>query len=190
MISNGVLHHTSDPEGAFRSIARLVAPGGYVLFGLYHAYGRLITDARRVLFSLSGDRFKWLDPRLRTADRGAAKRESWFRDQYKHPRESKHTIGEAIRWLRGVGFDFVTSIPHSKPFRQLSSETNLFAPEAPGNLFERTLVELGMIARGSQEGGFFIIIGRRPVGGADAGPAVGPLDTLPREGSAYTAGDR
>lgn len=162
VISNGVLHHTSDPEGAFQSIATLVAPGGYILFGLYHTYGRLITDARRMLFNLSGDRFKWLDPRLRTADRGASKREAWFADQYKHPHESKHTIGEGIRWLDSVGFDFVKSIPSSKPFRPLARDTNLFEPEEPGNTFERLMVELGMAARGSQEGGFFIIIGRRP----------------------------
>lgn len=162
VISNGVLHHTSDPEGAFRSISRLVAPGGYILFGLYHKYGRLITDARRALFNLSGDRFKWLDPRLRTADRGAAKREAWFADQYKHPHESKHTIGEGLRWLDAVGFDFVKSIPASKPFQSFGQKTNLFEPDEPGNAFERMAVELAMIPRGSGEGGFFIIIGRRP----------------------------
>ena len=53
VISNGVLHHTAEPFRAFRSISTLVKPGGYILVGLYHRWGRLITDfRRRVLRSL------------------------------------------------------------------------------------------------------------------------------------------
>ena len=162
VISNGVLHHTSDPFLAFESISRLVKPGGYILVGLYHRYGRLITDTRRVLFRLSGDRFKFLDPNLRRESTSAAKKQAWFADQYKHPHESKHTIGETLRWLDAVGFRFVKSIPISKPFRTFAPDERLFAPDEPGNALERLLVELGMVASGSREGGFFIVIGQRP----------------------------
>ena len=65
VISNGVLHHTSDPKGGFQSISRLVKPGGFILIGLYHYWGRLITDTRRQIFKYSGDRFKSLDPNLK-----------------------------------------------------------------------------------------------------------------------------
>ena len=61
VISNGVLHHTSDPLLGFKSIARLVKPGGYILVGLYHRYGRLATDIRRALFRATNDRFMFLD---------------------------------------------------------------------------------------------------------------------------------
>jgi SAM-dependent methyltransferase len=47
VISNGVLHHTGDPMGGFRSISRLVKPGGVIVIGLYNTIGRLTTDARR-----------------------------------------------------------------------------------------------------------------------------------------------
>lgn len=162
VISNGVLHHTSDPFLGFRTISTLVKPGGYVLIGLYHRYGRLITDFRRHLFRLSGDRFTFLDPNLRADGFAAeAKRRAWFMDQYKNPHESKHTIGEVLGWLDEIGFDFVKSVPRSKPFHPISDEERLFEPEAPGNAFERTLVELGMIRSGSREGGFFTVIGRR-----------------------------
>jgi SAM-dependent methyltransferase len=160
VISNGVLHHTPDPRGAFKSIAALVKPGGYVLIGLYHRYGRLITDFRRVLFGLS-ERLTFLDPNLRKGDRTSGRWRAWFMDQYKHPLESKHTIGEAISWLDESGFSFVKSIPRSKPFQPLSGDVQLFEAEAPGNAMERLAVELGMILRGSREGGFFTIIGRR-----------------------------
>ncbi|UCE86717.1 MAG: methyltransferase domain-containing protein [Deltaproteobacteria bacterium] len=162
VISNGVLHHTSDPFEAFRSISTLVKPGGFILIGLYHRYGRLITDARRLLFRLTRDRFTWLDPNLADADRSDAKRRAWFADQYKHPHESKHTIGETLGWLKEIGFSFVSSIPRSKPFRPVAESDDLFSPEEPGNALERLLVELPMVFRGSREGGFFIVIARRP----------------------------
>lgn len=164
VVSNGVLHHTSDPRAAFHSISRLVVPGGYVLVGLYHRYGRLITDARRVIFRLSGNRFKSLDPQLRKREAAAGRHEAWFKDQYKHPHESKHTIGEVMAWLREIDFEFVTSIPSSKPFQPFDPNHPLFEAETPGNALERLFVELGMARRGSQEGGFFVVIGRRPAG--------------------------
>jgi SAM-dependent methyltransferase/uncharacterized protein YbaR (Trm112 family) len=161
VISNGVLHHTANPFLAFKSIASLVRPGGHILVGLYHRYGRLITDTRRVLFRISGDRLKFLDPNLRKAQSSAEKKQAWFMDQYKHPHESKHTIGETLGWLRQLNFDFVKSIPRSVPFRPFSAAERLFEPEEPGNALERAMVELGMTFRGSQQGGFFIVIGRR-----------------------------
>jgi SAM-dependent methyltransferase len=164
VISNGVLHHTSDPRGACESISRLVRPGGYLLVGLYHRWGRLITDLRRFLFDVSGDRFTSLDPNLRNEDKSSAKRRAWFMDQYKHPHESKHTIGEAIGWMRDLGFDLVRSIPHTRPFVPFTDAAKLFQREQPGSWLERTMVELGMAFQGSREGGFFIVIGRRPGG--------------------------
>ncbi len=161
VVSNGVLHHTSDPFLAFQTISRLVKAGGYILVGLYHRYGRLITDFRRRLFNVSGDRFKFLDPNLRKEDSSTAKKRAWFADQYKHPHESKHTIGETIGWLEDIGFDFVTSLPYSKPFRGFSSSVRLFEPAEPGNAAEQLAVELGMLFKGSREGGFFIVIGRK-----------------------------
>jgi ubiquinone/menaquinone biosynthesis C-methylase UbiE/uncharacterized protein YbaR (Trm112 family) len=162
VVSNGVLHHTSDPFLAFETISRLVKPGGYLLVGLYHRYGRLITDFRRKLFNLSGDRFKFLDPNLRRQSSSTAKKQAWFADQYKHPHESKHTIGETIGWLGEIGFDFVTSLPYTKPFQDFSADVQLFEPAEPGNGLECLAVELGMIFEGSREGGFFIVIGCKP----------------------------
>lgn len=162
VISNGVLHHTADPFLAFRSIARLVKPGGYILIGLYHRYGRLVTDARRLIFRLSGNRFKGLDPNLRRRESSDAKKGAWFADQYQHPHESKHTIGETIDWVKEIGFEFVRSIPSTKAFQPFSMQQSLFEPQPPGHALERRLVELGMARSGSREGGFFIVIGRKP----------------------------
>ncbi len=163
VISNGVLHHTSQPFVAFESIAKLVRPGGFVLVGLYHRYGRLVTDARRLVFRYTRDRFTSLDPNLREGGMEGAKRRAWFMDQYKNPHESKHTIGEVLGWLRRTGFDFVTSIPRSRPLQSVGERHPLFEREAPGSFLERALVELGMIRHGSREGGFFLVIGQKSV---------------------------
>ena len=61
VISNGVLHHTSDPFLGFKSISNLVKPNGYILIGLYHKYGRLATDLRRVIFNITKDKLNsWI----------------------------------------------------------------------------------------------------------------------------------
>ncbi len=161
VIANGVLHHTSNPLLGLESISRLVKPNGHAIVGLYHRYGRLITDLRRLVFRASGERFTFLDPNLRSRDLGSEKRRAWFRDQYRHPHESKHTIGEVIRWLERTGFQFVKSFPPSKPFQPVSETEALFDPEEPGNRLERFAAELGMTLRGSREGGFFVVVARK-----------------------------
>jgi SAM-dependent methyltransferase len=162
VISNGVLHHTSNPVLGFQSISRLVRPGGYILIGLYHKYGRLATDVRRWLFNATNDRFLFLDRHAVDQHVSAGKRKSWFMDQYKNPHESKHTVGEVLGWLKQIGFDFVHAIPKTVPFTELEENEKLFKPERIGTPFERLLVNLGMMISGHREGGFFIIIARRP----------------------------
>jgi SAM-dependent methyltransferase len=161
VVANGVLHHTSDPLLGLESISRLVKPNGHAIVGLYHRYGRLITDLRRLVFRASGERFSFLDPNLRRTGLGSERRRAWFRDQYRHPHESKHTIGEVIRWLERTGLQFVKSLPPSKPFQPVSESEALFDPEEPGNRLERFAAELGMIPRGSREGGFFVVVARK-----------------------------
>ena len=161
VISNGVLHHTADPFLAFQNIARLVKPGGYILIGLYHKYGRLFTDLRRFIFKISKNKFKALDSRLLDNELSQTRRQTWFADQYQNPHESKHTIGEVLNWFQKTGFTFVKSIPKSVPGTALTADERLFAPERPGNALERFLVEFPMTFTGAKEGGFFVVIGKK-----------------------------
>src|SRR5260370_40116256 len=84
VISNGVLHHTSDCRGAFRSIARLVKPGGVIVVGLYNWLGRLPTLWRRFLIERFGRAAVLLPHRLRRVG-GGVRREAWDTDEYGHP---------------------------------------------------------------------------------------------------------
>lgn len=99
LITNGVLHHTSDPFEGFKSIVPLVKRGGYIIVGLYNKYGRLMTDLRRQFFRLTSKKFFAVDPYLRKRGKRDAKMEAWFADQYQNPHESKHTIGEVLKWF-------------------------------------------------------------------------------------------
>lgn len=161
VISIGVLHHTSDPFLAFRTISTLVKPKGYILIGLYHQYGRLLHDFRQFIFKLTGDKFKFLDSRNVDKKLSEAKRKSWFNDQYKNPHESKHTIGEVLKWLDKTGMTFVKSIPKSKLFEGFSPNEKLFRSEKTGSPPERFIKELGMTFTNSREGGFFLVIARK-----------------------------
>jgi SAM-dependent methyltransferase len=163
VLCNGVLHHTADPYGGFRSIASLVKPGGYIVIGLYNTYGRLFTDFRRQVFKLIGGRAKWVDPILRQPGMSGEKRRAWFADQYQHPHESKHTFGEVLQWFDETGFDFVRGIPALRPDDDGLDGVSLFDSQSPGSPLEHGIVQATQIvAAGQREGGFFIMIGRKP----------------------------
>ena len=161
VICNGVLHHTSDPFLGFQTISRLVKKGGFVIVGLYNTYGRLTTDIRRAIFRLSGDRFKFLDPRLRSKGVGDLRKHIWFMDQYKNPHESKHTIGQVQDWFNRCGFEFMNSIPKAKALERFRPGEQLFKKNPEGSAIDHLIVQLTMLLRGGKEGGFFTMIGRR-----------------------------
>lgn len=163
VISNGVIHHTSNPYLAYQTLGRLVKPGGFLVVGLYHKYGRLATDLRRAVFNITRDHLKFLDPRNVSGRFSDGKRKAWFMDQYKNPHESKHTVGQVLRWIDQNGLQFVKSIPKTRLGAAFSSSEKLFEKDAPGGTIERTLVEISMAVRTSQikEGGFFVMIAQK-----------------------------
>lgn len=160
VISNGVLHHTSDPLRGFLSILQLIKPGGYVVIGLYNRIGRLTTDLRRMLFRFSGDRFRMLDAHMRNRSYNETRKRAWFVDQYKHPHESKHSYDEIIGWFESNGFEFLCSIPKidSSPFEH---HEKLFEPHDKGTRLDRWLAQLGMLLAGGIDGALFIMIGQK-----------------------------
>jgi hypothetical protein len=107
------------------------------------------------------DKFIFFDRRVVDKSISAAKGTAWFLDQYKNPHESKHTVGEVLHWLEETGFTFIKSIPKTVPFEGLHEAESLFKPDKLGNRFERFIVNMEMILRGSREGGFFIIIAKK-----------------------------
>ncbi|MBI1893839.1 MAG: methyltransferase domain-containing protein [Candidatus Rokubacteria bacterium] len=161
VICNGVLHHTADPFAGFQALLPSLKKGGFVVVGLYNRYGRLTTDIRRLIFRVAGDRLTSLDPRLRTETLNDARRRAWFRDQYKHPHESKHTFGEVLRWFDQSSVEFVNSIPKCVASESFSPGERLFEPNPRGTAVDRAIVQAAMLLTGGREGGFFTMIGRK-----------------------------
>ncbi len=161
VICNGVLHHTSDPFLGFQTISKLVKKGGFIIIGLYNSYGRIWTYIRKFIFNISGNRLKFLDPRLRTIDVGKLRKYIWFMDQYKNPHESTHTMDEILKWFEKTKIGFIKSIPKSNPFEPFSNNENLFEKESHGTKLDRFLVQTGLFLKEAKEGSFFIMIGQR-----------------------------
>ncbi len=172
VIANGVLHHTSAPFLGYQTIAQLVKPGGHILLGLYHKYGRLATGLRRVLWQATGGRFRLGDRRIVNPPPGSVKRSAWFIDQYMNPHESTHTLAEVVRWFGSTGFAFVNAIPKAIPFTATEEHENLLAPTRFGGALERFLVNAGMAVTGFRDGGFFIVVGVRENGRGGPGRVI------------------
>jgi SAM-dependent methyltransferase len=161
VISNGVLHHTNDPLGGFRSISRLVKPGGLIIVGLYNRIGRLTTDFRRFVFRVTGDRLRFLDAHMRNRTYNERRKRAWFMDQYKHPMEHKHSYDEVLsEWFDANGFDFLFSIPKIGSAAFTSAE-QLFSAHDKGTKAARLITQLEMLLSGGVDGALFIMIGRK-----------------------------
>ena len=117
----------------------------------------------RVIFNISSDRFKFLDPRLREQEVGKVRKFTWFADQYKNPHESKHTIGEILKWFEKTGFDFVYGIPNPQAFKSFELDDPIFKIHPCGNWFDHFFVQSLSMIRGSKEGGFFTMIGKKQI---------------------------
>jgi len=164
VICNGVLHHTGDPRGGFKRISRLAKPGGYVVVGLYNAYSRQLHYGLRALFRLTGVTRRFLDPHFGRVG-AAGKREAWFQDRYVHRHESCHTLDEVLGWMEESDLEFLNSIPKPVPGPVLMSDEQLFTSRHPGNGVSRLLSQVADLKSGYREGGSFIVICQRRLGG-------------------------
>ena len=157
IISNGVLHHTYNPKLAFSKLVRVLKPGGIIVIGLYHRYGRIIQKIRQSLIKNFGDSFKFLDKRFR--DKISDKKKyAWFLDQYKNPSETTHTYFEVLNWFKVENIEFLSSIPFD-----FNPENKLFQKREAKNRFEIFLNEISLAfnLRQISEGGFFVMIGKK-----------------------------
>ena len=160
VISNGVLHHTADARKGFEALLRKVRPGGLILIGLYNSYARLPTLWRRLAFERFGPTVYFLDSRLTSGRINESRWQAWFRDQYRHPHETRHSMHEVLGWFDAAGVDFLSSIPAAdgSPF---TSDTRLFVPHSRATIIGRGATQLQMLLTGGRDGGLFIMIGRK-----------------------------
>ena len=162
IISNGVLHHTSDPKQGFINLTNYLKDDGYIVIGLYHKYGRLWTNIRQALIKYFGNGFKFLDKRNFSNEFSEGKKKAWFNDQYKNPKESSHTYSEVLGWFEEANIDFVSSIPFSFP-NGLKDDKLFKRKQKEGKLsiFVTELLQAFSLSQ-IKEGGFFIMVGKKP----------------------------
>ncbi len=162
---SGVLHHTADTKKGFEIISKWPKPNGLIIIGLYNTIGRLRTNFRQMIYKLSGKSkfgeklIRLMDPHLR---KNISKEKSfaWFRDQYEHPVERKHSLDEVINWFDENNIKFLGSIPSSTfggSFKKINEMDG-----NRGTWFERICVQIMMLFSNlGGEGGLFIVIGQR-----------------------------
>jgi len=160
VICNGVLHHTGDARAGFEVLLRKVKPGGFILIGLYNSYARLLTLCRRWAFERFGPPLYFLDPRLISARMNEDRWRAWFREQYRHPHETRHSIDEVLGWFDASGVDFLSSVPAADG-SPVTNTTRLFEQHSRGTITVRAAAQLQTLLTGGRDGGLFIMIGRK-----------------------------
>jgi len=83
---------------------------------------------------------------------------AWFRDQYEHPVERKHSIDEVISWFERNDILFLGSVPslagNSPSIREMNGYNGFF--------FKRILTQIQMLFSNlGAEGGLFIMVGQK-----------------------------
>jgi SAM-dependent methyltransferase len=159
--SSGVLHHTPDPRASFSAMARLARPGGILVLGLYNAWARIPHRLRRAAGRVTGFRFIPFDPVLRGRAAEPERRKAWLRDQYMHPEEHRHTMGEVLRWFRENGIEFLRTYPDSRFGAESLEGSELFTAAGDDWWFEGWVAQLTWIMTLAEEGGLWVTIGRK-----------------------------
>lgn len=163
----GVLHHTGNAYGAFRNILRLLKPNGYVAIGLYNKIGRVPLKIRKMLAKTvfkDNDKVKDWFIRMQVGDvEDKEKARGWWNDQYLHPHETTHTIGEVLRWFRKNNIEYYQTLPAISPFDKsvleiagVWNKTNEPYPRA----HLRAYSQLTWLWKIHHEGGYWITFGR------------------------------
>jgi len=157
IISNGVLHHTKNPKLAYKNLLKCLKKNGYIIIGLYHKYGRIFTNLKQIIAPYFQKNFFLFDKTLRNM-RNNKRKKAWFKDQFLNPHETKHTFREILDWFRENNVEFVNSIPFT-----YTHKSNLLSKEKiPQNwdlIFKELILSLNRTQ--IQEGGFFIMIGKK-----------------------------
>ncbi|MBU0980118.1 MAG: class I SAM-dependent methyltransferase [Nanoarchaeota archaeon] len=163
---NGVLHHTANPFKGFCNVARYTKKGGFLVVGLYHRVGRQTLYTKRFLMRtlFRGNKRvlkAFIKPQISTFEDKERLR-GWFNDQYKHPHESTHTVGQVLRWFRANDIEFVSSVPRISLTDEIdTSFESIFFRDPSVKPRLNWLPQLKWLWTIRNEGGYFLMVGRK-----------------------------
>jgi len=164
----GVLHHTGNAYSSFKNILKLVKPGGYIAIGLYNKFGRIPLKMRKILaktiFKKNKKVIDWFI-KMQIGDIEDKERaRGWWNDQYLHPHETSHTMGEVLRWFKKNDIEYIQTVPSSTLFDNSNLEIagvwnkiKGFYPYLPIRTYKQTV----WIWKTHHEGGYWITFGRK-----------------------------
>jgi SAM-dependent methyltransferase len=158
VICRGVVHHTPDPDRATLNVAKLVAPGGVLLLGIYESIARVPHRFRRGLSKVLGRPIALLDPVLRRRDFDAFKKEIWIADQYLHPLERILPFPRMLELLERQGFDWLRSVPPATSSGTLFEATQ--RPTPPRMFFRR--LDWALRCLSDEDAGLVCLLVRKP----------------------------
>lgn len=118
VVSQGVLHHTSDPWRGFRELVRICRPGGFVNIFLYNKWNHWRHNLQKARVNrVAGDD---IERRFAAAHRWYGSKPveqmtpseiAGFFDQYCHPHKSDHTVEETLAEFDAAGLEYWGSYP-------------------------------------------------------------------------------
>jgi len=168
VLSLGVLHHTGNAYQGFKNILPLLKSNGHIAIGLYNSFGRIPLKIRillaKTIFKNNNKVKDWFI-RMQIGDVEDKERaRGWWNDQYLHPEETTHTVGNVLRWFRKNNIKYYQTVPSLIPF----SSKNLEVAGVWNNIDEiypyfpiRTYKQLAWIWKTHHEGGYFITFGNK-----------------------------
>ena len=161
----GVLHHTGNAYQSFKNILPLLKSGGFIAIGLYNRYGRIPLKIRKVLArTIFKNNQKVKDNYIKiqigdVADKERAR--GWWNDQYNHPHETTHTIGQVLKWFKENNIEYIETLPSSsfkdKPIEFCGVWNKSIYPYLPLRFYH----QLTWISKTNNEGGYWITFGRK-----------------------------
>ena len=85
---------------------------------------------------------------------------AWFRDQFEHTVERKHSLDETIDWFDKNGVEFLGSIPSANFDGPLKKINDMDGDK--GTYLKRIFAQISMIfSKAGGEGGLFLVIGKK-----------------------------
>ena len=162
----GVLHHTADPYGGFQNILRLLKPNGHIAVGLYNRFGRIPLKVRILLAKTIFKNNKSVQDRFIKMQLGDVedkeRARGWWNDQYCHPHESTHTVGEVLGWFKKNNIKFLQSVPTLELFDESVLEVGgVWRDSRYPHLPVRMVKQLAWIYTTHHEGGYWIMFGKK-----------------------------
>lgn len=168
VLSLGVLHHIENAHIAFTNILKLLKPQGHIAVGLYNSFGRIPLKIRKILAKTifkNNNTMKDMFIKMQIGtvqDKERAR--GWWNDQYEHPHETTHTVGEILKWFQNNNIAYCSAVPSLIPFDKTDldikgvwNDIDAVHPNLPIRIYK----QLSWIIKTHHEGGYWIMFGKK-----------------------------